>query len=132
MPLENKDLRVGKATLDGMAENHSIEDYGDSFKSAAPLWFYVLAEAQHVWTQKVRKMTHASDAERNAVPTYLGPVGGQLVAQSFIALLKNDPQSLFYADTQWQDYQHFTIEPGRDYHVPLACSPYAYSTYRGS
>jgi len=27
---------------------------------------------------------------------------------------------------------HFGIEPGRDYHVPLACSPYAYSTYRGS
>jgi 5-hydroxyisourate hydrolase len=27
---------------------------------------------------------------------------------------------------------HFTIEAGRDYHVPLACSPYAYSTYRGS
>jgi 5-hydroxyisourate hydrolase len=27
---------------------------------------------------------------------------------------------------------HFTVEAGRDYHVPLACSPYAYSTYRGS
>jgi 5-hydroxyisourate hydrolase len=27
---------------------------------------------------------------------------------------------------------HFIIEPGRNYHVPLACSPYAYSTYRGS
>jgi 5-hydroxyisourate hydrolase len=27
---------------------------------------------------------------------------------------------------------HFIIEAGRDYHVPLACSPYAYSTYRGS
>jgi len=27
---------------------------------------------------------------------------------------------------------HFTLEPGRDYHVPLVCSPYAYSTYRGS
>ena len=27
---------------------------------------------------------------------------------------------------------HFTVESGRDYHVPLACSPYAYSTYRGS
>ncbi len=27
---------------------------------------------------------------------------------------------------------HFLVEPGRDYHVPLACSPYAYSTYRGS
>ena len=27
---------------------------------------------------------------------------------------------------------HFTVEAGRNYHVPLACSPYAYSTYRGS
>ena len=26
----------------------------------------------------------------------------------------------------------FTVESGRNYHVPLACSPYAYSTYRGS
>ena len=27
---------------------------------------------------------------------------------------------------------HFTVESGRNYHVPLACSPFAYSTYRGS
>ncbi len=27
---------------------------------------------------------------------------------------------------------HFIVEAGRNYHVPLACSPYAYSTYRGS
>ena len=27
---------------------------------------------------------------------------------------------------------HFTIEANRDYHVPLVCSPYSYSTYRGS
>ena len=27
---------------------------------------------------------------------------------------------------------HFIIESGRNYHVPLVCSPYAYSTYRGS
>lgn len=27
---------------------------------------------------------------------------------------------------------HFTTEAGRNYHVPLACSPYSYSTYRGS
>lgn len=27
---------------------------------------------------------------------------------------------------------HFTVEAGRNYHAPLACSPYAYSTYRGS
>lgn len=27
---------------------------------------------------------------------------------------------------------HFTLEAGRDHHVPLVCSPYAYSTYRGN
>jgi 5-hydroxyisourate hydrolase len=27
---------------------------------------------------------------------------------------------------------HFSIEGGRNYHVPLVCSPYSYSTYRGS
>lgn len=26
----------------------------------------------------------------------------------------------------------FTMEADRNYHVPLACSPFAYSTYRGS
>jgi 5-hydroxyisourate hydrolase len=26
----------------------------------------------------------------------------------------------------------FLIEEGRNYHVPLACSPFSYSTYRGS
>jgi 5-hydroxyisourate hydrolase len=27
---------------------------------------------------------------------------------------------------------HFSIEAGRNFHVPLVCSPYSYSTYRGS
>ncbi|QJE96070.1 hydroxyisourate hydrolase [Luteolibacter luteus] len=26
----------------------------------------------------------------------------------------------------------FRVEAGQSYHVPLVCSPYAYSTYRGS
>lgn len=27
---------------------------------------------------------------------------------------------------------HFCIQPGQSYHIPLVCSPWAYSTYRGS
>lgn len=27
---------------------------------------------------------------------------------------------------------HFHVEAGQDYHVPLVCSPFSYSTYRGS
>ena len=26
----------------------------------------------------------------------------------------------------------FLVEEGRNYHIPLACSPFSYSTYRGS
>jgi 5-hydroxyisourate hydrolase len=27
---------------------------------------------------------------------------------------------------------HFSIEAGQSYHIPLVCSPWSYSTYRGS
>jgi 5-hydroxyisourate hydrolase len=26
----------------------------------------------------------------------------------------------------------FCVEPGKSYHIPLVCSPWSYSTYRGS
>lgn len=102
VPIETKDLKVGKATIEGLKTNLSIADYGASFSQAAPLWFYILAEAQHEWTQKVLKMSQQSDEARNAVPTRLGAVGGQLVGQSFIAILKNDPKSILNADASWR------------------------------
>jgi hypothetical protein len=101
-PLDTKDLKVGKANLEGLKDNRSIAEYGASFNDAAPLWFYVLAEAQHAWTQKVVQIPTLSVQARNAVPTYLGPVGGQLVGQSFIAMLRNDPRSILHADSQWR------------------------------
>lgn len=27
---------------------------------------------------------------------------------------------------------HFTVSPDQSYHIPLLCSPWSYSTYRGS
>ncbi len=101
-PIDTKDLKVGKATVEGLKSNRSIADYGSSFSQAAPLWFYILAEAQHVWAQKVAQMSEHSDDARNAVPTRLGPVGGQLVGQSFVAMLKNDPKSILYANANWR------------------------------
>jgi len=101
-PIATRDLMVGKATVEGLAENKSIAEYGDSFANAAPLWFYILAEAQYAWNQKVKAMVSASDSERNAVPTPMGPVGGQIVAQTFIALMKNDPRSILHANLDWR------------------------------
>jgi hypothetical protein len=32
----------------------------------------------------------------------MGPVGGQIVAQTFIALMKNDPRSILHANLDWR------------------------------
>jgi hypothetical protein len=101
-PIDAKDLKVGKATVHGLTANRSIIEYGESFSQAAPLWFYILAEAQFAWTQSVAKVADQSEDARNAVPSRLGPLGGQLVGQSFIAMLKNDPNSILYADPKWR------------------------------
>ena len=103
-PIATRDLMVGKATVEGLAENKSISEYGDSFTNAAPLWFYILAEAQYAWNQKVKAMVNATNAERNAIPTIMGPVGGQIVAQTFIALMRNDQKSILHARPDWRPY----------------------------
>lgn len=100
-PIPDSDLRVGKATVDGLAENRSITDYGDSFRGQAPLWFYVLAEAQAQWNQ--RAQTHGGDdLAKNTMPGRLGPVGSHLVAETFVALLELDPDSVLHAPRDWR------------------------------
>ena len=100
-PLSDKDLMVGKATVDGLTENQSITAYGDSFKGQAPLWFYVLAEAQYTWCNRARAHT-GDDFAKNTLPGHLGPVGGQLVAETFVALMELDPDSVLHAPRDWQ------------------------------
>jgi len=52
--------------------------------SEAPLWYYVLAEA-------------ASEAQGR----HLGPVGGRIVAEVFVGLARNDPNSFLNLDPKW-------------------------------
>ena len=75
--------------------------YGPSFRDAAPLWVYVLAEAQHQWAEKARAHTGSREA-RDAIPHHLGPVGGRIIAETFVALLQNDPNSVLNAGPDWQ------------------------------
>jgi hypothetical protein len=51
---------------------------------AAPLWFYVLKEA-----------------EIEADAAHLGPVGGRIVAEVLIGLLSADPLSYLSVDPSW-------------------------------
>jgi hypothetical protein len=100
-PLADKDLRVGKASVEGLDENLSIDSYGESFRGRAPLWFYVLSEAQHDWSQRAAATTGTAEA-RNATPSRLGPVGARLVAETFIALMARDPSSVLHAPPTWR------------------------------
>ena len=84
-------LRIGKATEDAQAGNPrlvDLKDVGKEFAGNAPLWFYVLAEAQ----QQFRN---------NETPIRLGPVGGRIVAETFIGLLLADPHSFLSQAPDW-------------------------------
>jgi hypothetical protein len=84
-------LIVGKATEEGQSTNPrlvDLEKVGKEFRGKAPLWFYVLAEAQQQF-------------KNNETPIRLGPVGGRIVAETFIGLLLADPHSFLSQAPDW-------------------------------
>jgi hypothetical protein len=100
-PIPDAELKVGKANADGIKGNPSITDFGKkSFKKNAPLWFYILAEAQHQWLVEASKKN--TDDAKNMVHTCLGPVGGRIVAEVLIGLMLGDPHSFL---SQWPTFQ---------------------------
>ncbi|MDG4825610.1 peroxidase family protein [Asanoa sp. WMMD1127] len=62
----------------------SIDELGIEWSHGTPLWFYVLKEAEH-----------RGDGDR------LGPVGGRIVAEVLIGLLRADPASYLSEDPDW-------------------------------
>ncbi len=100
-PIDTKNLRVGKATMEDLAENRPVTDYGKSFETAVPLWYYVLAESQHQWTQKALASSGTKN-ERDAIPVRLGPVGGRIVAEVMVAMMALDPASVLNAGPDWK------------------------------
>ena len=68
-----------------------------SFAGNAPLWYYILAEAQHEWFQRASKAGSRGDAD----PVTLGPVGGRTVAETLIGLVYGDGHSYLIQDPNW-------------------------------
>lgn len=100
-PLADEDIRIGKATWNDAVRddaNRPITHYGESFRGAAPLWTYILAEAQHAWLAQARELTAEA---ANAIPVRLGPVGGRIVAEVFVGLLLGDSHSFLAQDPGW-------------------------------
>jgi hypothetical protein len=91
-PLTDDELLIGKATADSTRK--PMKDIAPAFAGNAPLWAYILSEAQ---VTSWKDPAHAGLAE-NDIPIRLGPVGGRLVAEVFASLLRGDRMSYLYAD----------------------------------
>lgn len=95
--IADKDLKVGKAIVDEWKNAKSITTIDASFADNAPLWYYVLAEAQHYWFKRASKAGSKGDEE----PVTLGPVGGRIVAETLIGLVYGDGHSYLQQDPNW-------------------------------
>jgi len=100
-PIPDKKLVIGKATADD--QKQPLIDIDTGFAGKAPLWAYILSEAQVTsWDR-----AHPGVA-KNDIPIKLGPVGGRIVAEVFAALLRGDPTSYICRKTQFRPIPEFS------------------------
>lgn len=112
--IPDADLKVGKANVDGLKGNKSIADLAPGFEDNAPLWFYVLAEAQRGWAKAAAKAT-GDDKAKNSIHVRLGPLGGRIVAEVLVGLMLGDSFSFL---SQWPGWTPLMKQPS-------AFSPFA-------
>jgi len=93
--IPDKKLRIGKATKEDSEDNPLLTSRRPSLKENAPLWYYILAEAQQGF-------------KTDATHIRLGPVGGRIVAEVFIGLLLADQYSFLSQDPSWKPIRAFT------------------------
>lgn len=108
VPLGDEELLLGKAVHEEVfalppgQKPRVLTAVSSAFAGNAPLWFYVLAEANAQWRRDViaQKKT-GNPAAADAVPVRLGPVGGRIVAETVIGLLLADSHSFLRQDPNW-------------------------------
>jgi hypothetical protein len=87
------DVLIGKATDED--PKSPIADISPAFADNAPLWAYILSEAQ------VTSWASAPAGPKDSVPITLGPVGGRIVAEVFAAMLLADQTSFINSAPQF-------------------------------
>ncbi|HEV7919284.1 MAG TPA: peroxidase family protein, partial [Thermoanaerobaculia bacterium] len=93
-PIPDDKLRIGKATEEDAAGNPTLVSLSPQFKDNAPLWYYVLAEAQQAF-------------KKDDTPIHLGRVGGRIVTEVFAGLLLGDKHSYLAQDPEWRPLKAF-------------------------
>lgn len=99
-PLDDDLLRIGKANEDGMKSNKPLAELDKRFRNNAPLWFYILSEAQQQFKD-------------NSTPIHLGPVGGTIVAETMVGLMLADSHSYLRQDPLFEPLRQFRSSDGK-------------------
>jgi len=100
-PIPDEDLVIGKATAGDSKK--PLAQIAKGFAGKAPLWAYILSEAQVVSWEKA-----GSSVPKDDIPVKLGPVGGRIVAEVFAALLRGDRTSYLRQETAFRPIPEFT------------------------
>ena len=106
-PLPDSKIWIGPAvagTPAGMTV--PITSVSPAFAGKAPLWTYILAEAAEANTIQSSTTPGKTNGLKRS-PERLGPVGGRIVAETFVGLLKADPSSVLN-DPTWTPDKRMT------------------------
>src|SRR5438477_13074585 len=90
---------LGKATEEDSEKNPSVATLSPDFGGNAPLWFYILPEAQQQF-------------KKDSTPIRSGPVGGRIVAETFVRLMLEDVQSFVNQAPRWKPSEEFRADNG--------------------
>jgi len=104
-PLPDNQILIGKATGDA-SEATLITSISSSFAGKAPLWAYILAES----TAHAYRIENGAIVGNQKAPFTLGPVGGRIVAETFVGLLLSDSNSILNSSTTRQSPSPTTIK----------------------
>ena len=97
-PLTDAQILIGKFTGDPADTLTPIGTIaGGAFKDNCPLWTYVLAE-----TVESSVALRTTKGVKHIKTRKLGPVGGRIVAETFVGLLLADSQSFLSQDPLWK------------------------------
>jgi hypothetical protein len=88
--IPDEKLVIGKAIADDPGKTLLVE-ISERFAGHAPLWAYILSEAQVTSWERA-----GSGVAEDDIPVKLGPVGGRIVAEVFAALLRGDSTSYLH------------------------------------
>ena len=100
-PIPDEELVIGKATAGDPKK--PLVQIAEGFAGKAPLWAYILSEAQVTsWERADPGMA------KDDIPIKLGPVGGRIVAEVFAALLRGDPTSYLRREPAFRPIPEFT------------------------